>query len=86
MARRLNLSQPQDNPGGAGATAVPAQSPGGAVVVRLHRAVEQLYDFFSVGAVSSELREGELFLEIGTDDKLVGYPWELLHEGDEFLC
>jgi CHAT domain-containing protein len=73
-------------PGQTGAGVVPAMIAGAAVEEQLRRAGEQLYDFFSIGAVNSELREGNLFLEIGTDDKLVGYPWELLHDGEEFLC
>jgi CHAT domain-containing protein len=36
--------------------------------------------------VESELGGRGLFLEIGTDEKLQDYPWELMHDGDEFYC
>jgi CHAT domain-containing protein len=69
---------------------IPAPGPAGpavpGVVKQLRTAGEQLYDFVSASAVVNELREGHLFLEIGTGDRLVGYPWELLHDGDDFLC
>jgi hypothetical protein len=36
--------------------------------------------------VQMELSGEELFLEIGVDEALLEYPWELLHDGVEFLC
>jgi|GEM_PF-3462673 len=36
--------------------------------------------------VQSELAVDDLFLEIGVDEALLDYPWELLHDGTEFLC
>ncbi len=36
--------------------------------------------------LKAHLRMPELFLEIGIDEKLVNYPWELMHDGQDFLC
>ncbi|MDP9177767.1 MAG: CHAT domain-containing protein [Gemmatimonadota bacterium] len=46
----------------------------------------QLLDLMMPPYVQADLRAAELFLEIGMDDKLLEYPWELMHDGDEFLC
>jgi len=36
--------------------------------------------------IGADLEGGGLFLEIGMDESLLGYPWELMHDGDNFLC
>ena len=36
--------------------------------------------------VRASLRLPGLFLEVGIDESLVEYPWELMHDGEEFLC
>jgi CHAT domain-containing protein len=36
--------------------------------------------------VQADLRIGNMFLEIGTDEQLLDYPWELMHDGENFLC
>jgi hypothetical protein len=36
--------------------------------------------------VQSDLYEGGLFLEFGMDETLLKYPWELMHDGEDFLC
>ncbi len=36
--------------------------------------------------VMSDLSRASVFLELGVDEKIVAYPWELMHDGDEFLC
>lgn len=36
--------------------------------------------------IQADLRIGGRFLEIGVDEALLGYPWELMHDGDDFLC
>jgi hypothetical protein len=38
------------------------------------------------GYVSSELRDRGMFVEIGTDEALLHFPWELMHDNDDFLC
>jgi CHAT domain-containing protein len=58
----------------------------GSVAEHLRRVGDELYDFVPLGMVRTELRQPKFFLEIGTSDDLVGYPWELIHDRDEFLC
>ena len=36
--------------------------------------------------IQADLRTPELFIEMGMDDVLLGYPWELMHDGDNYLC
>ena len=36
--------------------------------------------------IQGDLSPGRFFLEIGMDEALVGYPWELMHDGEDFLC
>ncbi len=36
--------------------------------------------------VQADLRTENVFLEIGADEALLQYPWELLHDGDDFFC
>jgi CHAT domain-containing protein len=45
-----------------------------------------LSDFVANSPAEADLRSPGLFLELGTDEALVNYPWELLHDGDDFLC
>lgn len=37
-------------------------------------------------AVQQELHGSELFVELGLDEALLEYPWELMHDGQQFLC
>jgi CHAT domain-containing protein len=47
----------------------------------------QLLDSVVPPNVRAELRAAkDLYLEIGVDEPLIEYPWELLHDGTEFLC
>lgn len=45
-----------------------------------------LYDVSLPSYVQADLRTADRFLEIGVDEGLLGYPWELMHDGEEFLC
>jgi CHAT domain-containing protein len=36
--------------------------------------------------IQADLSVGGRFLEIGVDEALLGYPWELMHDGENFLC
>jgi len=47
---------------------------------------KQMFDITLPWDVALELRDAGLFLEFGTDEALQNYPWELLHDGDEFYC
>jgi CHAT domain-containing protein len=46
----------------------------------------ELYTYMVPPYVQSDLRAGQLFLEIGMDEALLNYPWELMHDGQDFLC
>jgi CHAT domain-containing protein len=46
----------------------------------------QLLNLIMPGYVQGELRSSDLFLEIGMDEALLEYPWELMHDDDDFLC
>jgi CHAT domain-containing protein len=46
----------------------------------------QLFDIVLSRAVQTELRTREIFLEIGVDQDLLDYPWELMHDGEDYLC
>ncbi|HEX8083379.1 MAG TPA: CHAT domain-containing protein [Solirubrobacteraceae bacterium] len=36
--------------------------------------------------IRAELRANDVFLELGIDEGLVHLPWELMHDGSDFLC
>ena len=65
--------------GGDGVVAAPADED----LVELGR---QIFDLTLPPHVRAELRNRDFFLEIGTDDNLLHYPWELMHDGEDFLC
>src|SRR5262245_8920211 len=65
--------------GGNGVAASPSD-------VDLQEFGQQLFEMVLPRHVQSDLRQRELFVEVGTDDKLLHYPWELMHDGEEFLC
>jgi CHAT domain-containing protein len=68
---------------GAGGVAVP---PPAGTAKALQMAGEQLFDMVIPRYVQSDLRDRGLSLEIGVDEQLLSYPWELLHDGGEYLC
>ncbi|MGO9915392.1 MAG: CHAT domain-containing protein [Isosphaeraceae bacterium] len=45
-----------------------------------------LYDLIVPRAVQADLRPTGVFLEFGMDQGLLRYPWELMHDGSDFLC
>ncbi|MEJ0037754.1 MAG: CHAT domain-containing protein [Gammaproteobacteria bacterium] len=45
-----------------------------------------LFDLVVPPGIRADLRTNNLFLEVGIDEALVEFPWELLHDGEEFLC
>lgn len=47
---------------------------------------EQLLFLLIPNYVQVDLRAKGLFLEIGMDEKLLVYPWELMHDGEDFMC
>jgi CHAT domain-containing protein len=52
----------------------------------LQMAGRQLFDLFVPRYIQADLRRDKVFLEIGIDERLVDYPWELMHDGESFLC
>ncbi|HEV3122007.1 MAG TPA: CHAT domain-containing protein [Isosphaeraceae bacterium] len=52
----------------------------------MERIGAMLMDLICPDYVKADLRPGPLFLEIGMDEGLLRYPWELMHDGTEFLC
>lgn len=46
----------------------------------------QLLDSIAQQNVQDQLRDKDLYLEIGIDEPLIELPWELLHDGSEYLC
>jgi CHAT domain-containing protein len=66
----------------AAAAAAPAPSP----LRSLELVGKQLFELVLPQHVKIELRTQELFLEIGIDEELLNYPWELMHDGRSFLC
>lgn len=36
--------------------------------------------------IQADLRVGDQFLDLGIDESLLDYPWELMHDGEDFLC
>ena len=76
----VQLANGARGPGGAAATAA------GAVDTQLQLAGSQLFDLVIPRDVAVDLRKPGLFLEFGVDDELVQYPWELMHDGDEYIA
>jgi hypothetical protein len=45
-----------------------------------------LEDLAIPSSVQRDFRRSGLYIELGMEEALLGYPWELMHDGDEFLC
>jgi len=45
-----------------------------------------LFDLIVPKYVQADLRPEGVFLEFGMDEDLLGYPWELMHDGTDFVC
>src|SRR5215471_4573652 len=72
--------------GGRGATAVGVKTGGAGVLEQLANVGGLLFDLVLPAYAQNDLRRADLFLEIGTDELLLHYPWELMHDGKQFLC
>ena len=60
---------------------------GNDVLAGLEQAGQLLYEELFPVFAKQELGDTEVeFLVLGTDDRLVHIPWELAHDGEEFLC
>jgi CHAT domain len=47
---------------------------------------ETLFDLVLPRYVADDLRIPDLFIEVGTDESLLHYPWELMRDDEGFLC
>jgi class 3 adenylate cyclase/CHAT domain-containing protein/Tfp pilus assembly protein PilF len=57
------------------------------ILVKLRDVGQMFYDEFFTMSVKQKLRETKAeYLRLYLDDQLVHVPWELLHDGHEFLC
>jgi len=61
-------------------------SASGEVYQKLRELGDTLLSLMLPGKVQDELQQPGLFLEIGTDEELILLPWELLFDGQDFLC
>lgn len=52
----------------------------------MKRLGETLLDLIIPPYLQTDLRSHGLFLEMGLDEILMPFPWELMFDGDEFLC
>jgi CHAT domain-containing protein len=84
LGEALNARRAPAAAGAADAAADAAAA--AAVLTQAQQAGGNLYDLIIPPDVQMELAEEDLFLEIGVDEALLEYPWELLHDGTEFLC
>jgi CHAT domain-containing protein len=46
----------------------------------------QIFELVLPPYVRADLRKRELFVELGTDVDLLHLPWELMHDGEEYVC
>jgi len=60
--------------------------PAADLAASLQLAGEQLFELVLPRYIQLDLRGRELALEIGVDERILQYPWELLHDGTEYLC
>jgi hypothetical protein len=68
------------------ATVTPHARPPSPDKAALTRIGGQLFQCVVPRRVEVDLRPPGLFLELGIDERLVDFPWELMHDGEDFLC
>ncbi len=57
------------------------------VLVRLKKIGKELYNELFTSNIRSKLKESKAeYLSLNLDDRLVQVPWELLNDGQQFLC
>lgn len=45
-----------------------------------------LFSLIIADYMANDLTLHNLFVELGVDEDLLGYPWELMHDGENFFC
>jgi CHAT domain len=73
-------------PPGPASPGVGVAAGGNSLLVQAQEAGGLLFCLIVPNDVQIELADDDLFVEIGVDEALLEYPWELLHDGSEFLC
>lgn len=68
------------------ARAAAAEPAGTSVLDQVNLVGNQLLDLVIPRDIQADMRTSGLFLEIGLDEALLEYPWEIMHDGDNFLC
>jgi CHAT domain-containing protein len=81
LDRAAQVRQGSARHGASGA--VPA--PSAELEDSLRLAAQQLFAILPT-FVQDDLNEPGLSLEIGVDERILQYPWELLHDGADYLC
>jgi len=61
-------------------------SPGPASGNEFQTLGDLLFGLIIADYMANDLRLHNLFVEFGIDEELLGYPWELMHDGSNFLC
>jgi CHAT domain-containing protein len=64
----------------------PDTPPADEIGKRIRSFGSQLLNFVVPQNIQAELKAREFYLEIGIDEPLIELPWELLHDGRDFLC
>src|ERR1700732_4027059 len=70
---------------GRGVAAPPPSAPQPDALIEAKRIGQMLFELVIPPDVQADLRTENLYLEIGADEGLLEYPWEMLHDGDDFL-
>lgn len=84
LARGLTASRG----GGGEPSAAPVPAAGGkdATMAAAETVGQMLFSLVIPKPLERDLSAAGLFLELGIDEKLIEYPWELMHDRQDFLC
>ncbi|MEJ7601581.1 MAG: CHAT domain-containing protein [Kofleriaceae bacterium] len=52
----------------------------------LHSLGGLLYDLVMTDAARNDLRPANCFIDFGVGERMQHFPWELMHDGEEFIC
>ncbi len=75
------------SPGSSGAGNPAGAAPGAIQTQMKTLGLQVINNLFSTRIqVKSDMKTGGLFLELGIDEALLHIPWELMHDGENFIC
>ncbi len=86
LGKAVNTRRAPDPAAAAAKAAAADNAAAASVLAQAQDAGGLLFSLIIPDDVQIELAEENLFLEIGVDEALLEYPWELLHDGTDFLC